>query len=160
MKSKNQILAIAEALFPAFLITHKDVLGGREGIYLAINWIGDEIEHLSGKIIGKLPEEKEMEKADYAKNKIQGMIENKVICSFLCEDVDNKIFGGGIKGFNYHIAPSGLPPHLDQKFAILVLLTADELGVSDYMDIMNESLLKVNEWRKKNNQRAIPLSKF
>lgn len=160
-ESVIRLFAIAKLLMPAFVKIHRDILGSRKGVYLAIRPIYKNVgEPVFGEIIGELPCEKVEEKKKFAIEKINRMKTNGEYCSFQSENEEQKQFGGGIRATRYFISPSGFPPHLDQKFAIKVALMAEELRVKDFHEIMDLSLLNVNVSRRKNGELPIPLSKF
>ena len=157
----EHLFTLAKILLPAFIKAHKNVLGGRAGIYLAVRIINGKIEEpIEGKIIGQLTKEKVTEKQGFAEEKIKRMISESNFCSFQSENEDEKQFGGGIRGTYYYIAPSGFPPHLDQKFALLLAITAGEIRAKRYVEIMEVSYDKVNYWRAKNNETHISLSEL
>ena len=144
----QKIFNAAYMLLPAFLTLHEKTLGDRKGVYLAIREIGKNTsDPIEGGIIGFLPSDKIKEKKDFASEKINRMRKNNESCSFESENIEDKQFGGGIKATDYYIAPSGFPPHLDQKFALMVCLMVDEISISQYTDIKEASLAKVNKWR-------------
>lgn len=152
----EHLFTLAKILLPAFIKAHKNVLGGRTGIYLAVRRINGRIdEPIEGKIIGQLAKEKVSEKQGFAEEKITRMDSKSNYCSFQSENEDQKQFGGGIRGTYYYIAPSGFPPHLDQKFALLLAITAGEIRVSRYAEIVHASYTKVNYWRGINGETPI-----
>ncbi len=156
-----RLFAIAKWLMPAFLEIHENVLGGRQGIFLAIRHIYAEVDiPADGEIIGYLPSEKVEEKKSYGTEKINRMKINDEWCSLQSENEEAKQFGGGIRTTNFYMGPSGFLPHLDQKFVIMVALLAGELRVREYEQIMTLSLPGVNAWRHRNGESIITRDQF
>ncbi|MEQ1666255.1 MAG: hypothetical protein ABL927_12870 [Bdellovibrionales bacterium] len=148
----KKIFEAAKLLFPAFLELHKDQLGDRKGIMIALNEISNS---KSGHhfLIGEMPEEKTKERQQYAYEKIERLRERNEkgfaeLTSFASENAKEGKFGGGIKTKNYYMSGSGLPPHLDQKFMMLVALFVDELSFTAALQIMEESFLPRMAWEK------------
>ncbi len=157
----SRLFYLAEALFPAFEVAHRDILGGRKGIYLAIHKITEKDNSvIAGRIIGELHESKNWEKQQFAEEKIRRMMQNDEIASFQSENPDEQQYGGGIRATNYFVASSNLLPHLEQKFAIMLCIMAEELRVSEYEDIKNKTLININTWRKQNGEKVLSLSEL
>jgi hypothetical protein len=160
-KRIERLFQIAHLLMPSFLEVHKDILGGRTGVYLAIHPIGKKIDKsVPGEVIGFLAPEKIEEKKYYATEKIIRMQSNDEYSSFESADDEKNQFGGGIRATDFFVAPSGFPPHLDQKFALLVCLFGEEVCVLNYVQINDNSLLQVNESRRNNGEKALTLSQY
>ena len=148
----KKLFEAAQLLFPVFLATHEEQLGGRVGIVLVI---AETTDILSARdiVLGVIHEEKVSEKRDFAYEKVERLYErNKEnpneLSSFASENVEEKKFGGGIKTKKYFLGASGLPPHLDQKFLISLCLLLNELNYTDALQIMEESFSQRKTWDK------------
>ncbi len=123
-KILHQIFDVAEQLLPTFITAHKDELGGREGIYITVAECTKKFE-VRGCKIGNIPEDKIVEKDTLSHEKLNRLIQkNKEdpnqLSSFQSENIFKKEYGGAIFTGMYFLSGSGFPPHLDQKFMLLV----------------------------------------
>lgn len=142
----KKLFSIAENILPGFIETHKNELNGREGGQLiAIPRIySSELNSNNGffiKVLGNLPAEKRSQKETFARNKVnylKSMLADiSIVSSYSGWDEEKGIYGGGIKTRNYIIAFSGFPPHLDQKFCIILALALNELDMSQAAELEN-----------------------
>lgn len=132
---RETIYEVAHTIFQEFLEEHKDELGGRNGAQFIAVQKTDALlraETFSAfvhaeptQLLGVLAGEKITEKKTFAANKViylglELQKERTTRSSYFGWNTAAKIFGGGIVTFNYLLATSGLPPHLDQKFCIRV----------------------------------------
>ena len=157
-----QIFRVAEMLLPAFIQAHKAELGDRKGLYIALLKRGtpkteNAREKALVKLIGYIPKEKQQEKMEYAMEKVSrlfyrnmGMTESEIeFSSFESENAEKKEFGGGIRTLNFYIAVSGFPPHLDQKFVLLLSLIIEEMSFHNASVIHTGTLEKQRKWIRK-----------
>lgn len=157
MDIENLLFETAEILLPAFIKNHQKELGGRTGVYMAILKIGETInveQKIVTKLIGEIPLEKQNEKQRFAKEKVYRLHERNrdsrdrtEFSSFDSEDPDRKKFGGGIRARDYYISVSGFPPHLDQKFVLLLCLFTKQLGFSLVDEIHTGTIIKQRKWK-------------
>lgn len=148
----KRIFEAAKLFFPVFLEIHKDELGDKKGLLLVINEIANnKTGHYT--VIGEVHEDKVTEKKEFAYEKVDRLRERnqngkEELTSFASEDVQNKKFGGGIKSKNYFLGASNLPPHLDQKFLVMLCLLTGELTHTSALQIMEESFLQRKAWEQ------------
>ncbi len=130
MLSENLILEQAVKLLPIFLNAHEKKLGDRKGIYLMIVSKGKTTP--IGRIIGVLPPEKVVVKADFAREKIKRiMLNDHQYSSFESQNIAEMQFGGAIVTNNFIFSASGFPPALDEKFVLLLALMVSEISFQD-----------------------------
>lgn len=148
MNTIEKLFTLAHLFLPAFLEAHKKEVGKRTGIALAIQHQNAvELKHV--RKIGTLDDKRFHEKSAFARDKIYRMYETGDLCSFQSEDETKGQFGGGIRTKDFLIAPSGLPPHLDQEFAIQLAMLAGELCCVSAIAIKAVSYKRIQYWMQK-----------
>jgi len=154
MKRIEELFVIAELLLPAFIKANEKELGGRVGLALAIIPRAEidfnTIKYgVNTRPVGVIEPDKFTEKSNFAHNKILYLFASGDMCSFQKESESTVIYGGGICTENYLIAPSGFPPHLDQKFALALANMAGDISYSKCIKIESVSRDRVESWKKK-----------
>src|SRR3989338_11398371 len=141
---ENLIFDVAKLLLPAFIMVHKESLGGREGMYIALlRKKGDKenvIERVKTRLLGKIPTEKLIEKEALAKEKVcrsfinnfgkdQSGIDssNIELSSFETQNLEKRQFGGGITVADFYMSGSGFPAGHDMKFMTHIALFVGQL---------------------------------
>jgi hypothetical protein len=158
----NIIFQVAESILPGFIQAHQDELGDRKGLYAALlkkdtSKTKNSRKETRVKRIGYIPKEKQNEKLEYAIEKVSRLFfrnmtetgSNIELSSFESENVEKKQFGGGITCKDYYMSVSGFPPHLDQKFVLLVALCVGQITFKQAHDIYERSYLQQQKWIKK-----------
>ena len=137
----DEVFKIAKLLLPAFIAVNAKELDGREGIHLALARIDNDAtteNKIISEMIGEVPDDKKEEKKGFAHEKVIRLSERdhsgfNDVCSFETEDIPNKKYGGAIKSQSFYISASGFPPHLDQKFIILLCLLINNIEASRFI---------------------------
>jgi len=136
----EELFELAELLLPAFLKAHKDEIGRRTGIALALSLNQGKIAGSHVRKIGELSDQKYYEGRFRAQEKIQRMYRNREISSFQSLDVSKNEHGGGIRSDNFYIAPDGLGSLLNQKFAFMLAELVGDISLSKRMRIESLSI--------------------
>lgn len=149
-KRAKKIFKIAKWLLPIFIAEHKDELGDKQGLQLALlctlcDRKVDLHKQVFRGLIGRMPKDKLVEKAGFATEKVIRLYERNYVrgfdeaeySSFESEDIENKQYGGGIFAGIFCISGSNFPPDLDQKFVIILSLLAGEIDFvrAGYIDV-------------------------
>lgn len=150
----EQIMHLANTLWPEFYQKHKKEMGGRTGLYLiaferdTAQLLGCVCGHFEDDKKGSEPykttEQKTREKSIIALKKIQCIDESGNHTSFPTADREKGFFGGGIGVQDFIIGPAGLRAELDHKFGLLVLKKAGFCTQEEEKKIQKE-FLKYNK---------------
>ena len=139
----NRLFETAKILLPIFIQNHKKQLGKITGVYMAtckVNLTRKKIvKKITTELLGDIPKDKEQETEVLAKEKIIRLHCNNYgkypdlhsdfqLSSFESEDLKNKKYGGGIRANDYYVSIHGFPHKLNQKFALLVCLTTEQIS--------------------------------
>ncbi len=148
----KKLFEVARALLPAFMLAHKNELGGRTGIVLAIS-TGDA--PIDTELLGELSHDVFHQKRDLAFEKLDRIKRNKEITSFRSENEELRQFGGGIQvSEDLWISASGFPPDLDQKFLLDLCEVCDLINYRYKGHILSQSYERVAYWEEKRKSEA------
>lgn len=124
----QRLFEIAKLLFPIFVKTHEEELRGKKGVYLMIRPIGKQFSDLIySEILGEVYSDEIEVMKDIALDQIDIMKRFALCCSFEGYDTPTKKRGGGITASDFYVVPIGLPNYLNQKFAQIVCVVAEEI---------------------------------
>lgn len=123
---------------------NQKILGHRKGILLIVSEIASP-DNTFEIILGEIPEDKIEEKRAHAKEKIARLRERNTagypdVTSFTSDNPEEKQYGGAIRTKNYYFSGSGLLPHPEEQFLILLGLITKELHDGMAVAIMQDSM--------------------
>jgi hypothetical protein len=170
MDTKKLIIEVAQQLLPIFIATNSKELGTKKGLCLAILDIDipsiDNVkENIVTEFIGVIPENKLTEKQDFAiekvlrlddRNRNRRYLDVFELSSFDSEDEDKKQYGGGIRVKDFYLSASNFPPHLDQKFMLIVSVLCGQLTFTEAAKIDKDTFEKQRRWMSLPNKDTIP----